>query len=223
MAVPFLMQPGLTPTENKTSAQSVVWFDAKSLLDVVVASATLVVLSPLFLLVAVLIKLSSRGPVLFTQQRVGRNGEPFAFYKFRSMRVHAPYQRAALLEQNQHGNGITFKIKRDPRVTWVGRIIRKLSIDELPQLWNVLKGDMSLVGPRPPIPEEVARYHPEHFARLAVLPGITCFWQVYGRADLPFEDQVRLDIEYIKKRTFWLDVRLLLLTVPAVLSCRGAY
>jgi lipopolysaccharide/colanic/teichoic acid biosynthesis glycosyltransferase len=220
-AVPLLLQPGFVPNEGMP--HTVRWLDAKRQLDIVGAFSALILLSPVFLFVALLIKLTSRGPVFFAQQRVGQYGVSFLFFKFRSMRVGAPLQRAKLLCLNQHGEGITFKLKRDPRVSWFGRIIRTLSIDELPQLWNVLKGDMSLVGPRPPIPEEVARYRPEHFARLSVLPGLTCFWQVSGRAELGFEDQVRLDLMYISSQTFWLDVRLLLLTIPAVLSRRGAY
>jgi lipopolysaccharide/colanic/teichoic acid biosynthesis glycosyltransferase len=195
----------------------------KRCLDVVVAAAALVLLSPLFLVVSLLIKITDGGPVLFVQRRVGRNGTGFFMFKFRSMRVHAHALLRSLAGENIHGSGITFKVKRDPRVTWVGRIIRKISIDELPQLWNILKGDMSLVGPRPALPEEVARYRPADRERLRVLPGLTCFWQVQGRGDLPFEDQVQLDIEYVRTRTLWLDAKLLLLTVPAVLRCRGAY
>jgi lipopolysaccharide/colanic/teichoic acid biosynthesis glycosyltransferase len=196
---------------------------AKRLFDVIVALVGLVVFSPLFLLVAILIKLRDGGPVFFCQLRYGLNCELFWCYKFRSMTVDAHARRTATLADNVHGNGITFKLKCDPRVTLIGRIIRKSSIDELPQLWNVVKGDMSLVGPRPPLPEEVARYRPHHFARLEVLPGITCFWQVRGRANLCFEQQFRLDLRYIRNRGMALDLRLLLLTIPAVLSCRGAY
>ena len=197
--------------------------EAKRSLDVLIGTVAMILLSPLMLLVAVLIKLNDGGPVLFTQSRIGRFGVPFKFYKFRSMRTDAPKLKAALMGENLHGSGITFKLKRDPRITWIGRIIRKLSIDELPQLWNVLKGDMSLVGPRPPVPEEVKMYEPNHHLRFSVQPGITCLWQVLGRAKLPFDEQVLLDIEYIRNRTLWLDFRLLVMTVPAVVLCRGAY
>jgi lipopolysaccharide/colanic/teichoic acid biosynthesis glycosyltransferase len=198
--------------------------DAKRVFDMTVAAAALVALSPLFLVVAALIKLTSRGSVFYTPQRVGKDGVPFTFYKFRSMRNDAHQRRSELIQDNVHGaRNITFKLKRDPRVTPIGRVIRKLSIDELPQLWNVLKGDMSLVGPRPPLPEEVARYEPSHMARLSIQPGITCFWQVSGRAHLAFEAQCQLDMRYIEERSFWLDLRILALTVPAVISCRGAY
>ncbi len=211
------------PTLSGILSRAVNSFAAKRVLDVLGAALALVLLSPLFLLVAVLVKATDGGPVFFVQRRVGRNGVLFDFYKFRSMVVDAPRLRDQLLEQNIHGAGITFKLEHDHRVTWIGRVIRRLSIDELPQLWNVLKGNMSLVGPRPPMPEEVARYRPADRGRLAVLPGITCLWQVRGRAHLCFEKQVKLDLEYIRTRTLWLDLRLLLQTVPAVLSCRGAY
>jgi lipopolysaccharide/colanic/teichoic acid biosynthesis glycosyltransferase len=196
---------------------------AKRTFDVVAASLLLVALAPLLLLVAVLIKLRDGGPVFFLQQRFGRDCRKFWCFKFRSMTVDAPARQAQYQSHNVHSGGITFKIKNDPRVTWIGWIIRKLSIDEMPQLWNVIKGDMSLVGPRPPVPEEVARYRRKHFGRLSVLPGITCFWQVEGRANLGFDEQFLLDMLYIKNRTMWLDIYLLLRTIPAVLSCRGAY
>ena len=196
---------------------------AKRTLDILISLVALIMLSPLLLLVALLIKFTDDGPILYIQRRVGLGGTPFKLYKFRSMVVNAHYLRNTVFHQNRHRSGVTFKIIKDPRVTWIGRIIRKLSIDELPQLWNVIKGEMSLVGPRPPLPEEVAQYHPEHFRRLCVAPGITCLWQVQGRANLPFEDQFRLDLEYIRTRTFWRDLCILFLTIPAVLSCRGSY
>ena len=198
--------------------------EVKRMLDVIVAAAALIVLAPLMIVVAVLIKLTDGGPVIYASTRIGRFGVPFSFYKFRSMRVDAAKQRAELMEDSMHGAaGITFKIARDPRVTWIGRLIRKGSIDELPQLWNVLLGDMSLVGPRPPIMEEVEQYEPHHYRRFSVLPGITCLWQVMGRAQIPFEQQVQLDVEYINTRTLGLDLKLMALTIPAVLTARGAY
>jgi len=196
----------------------------KRALDVVVATAALVLLAPLFVLVAVLIKLTDGGPVFFVQRRVGKDGVQFPFFKFRSMVVDADRMKDALRALNAHGaQGVTFKMKHDPRMTRVGRLIRKTSIDELPQLFNVLRGEMSLVGPRPAVPGEVARYNAYERQRLAALPGLTCIWQVSGRSNLPFERQVELDLEYIRNRSLWMELRLLALTVPAVLTGRGAY
>jgi lipopolysaccharide/colanic/teichoic acid biosynthesis glycosyltransferase len=196
---------------------------AKRCTDVLVAAIALVLLSPLFLCVAVGIKLTDGGPVLFWQQRVGRWGQEFWFPKFRSMIVQAEQLKATLLAQNDHGQSVTFKMKRDPRVTWIGRIIRKLSIDELPQLWCVLKGEMSLVGPRPPVPREVAQYTLADRRRLDVVPGLTCIWQVSGRGDIPFPEQVRMDREYIEHQSLWTDAKILLRTIPAVIGGKGAY
>ncbi|NPV48023.1 MAG: exopolysaccharide biosynthesis polyprenyl glycosylphosphotransferase [Armatimonadetes bacterium] len=195
---------------------------AKRVLDVIGAVAGLVLLAPLMLLVALAIKLESRGPVFFCQRRLGQGGVPFRFYKFRSMTVGAEQARCEL-EQCNEVSGPVFKMRQDPRTTRVGRFIRRASIDEMPQLWNVLRGDMSLVGPRPPLPDEVACYEQWQRERLAVRPGLTCIWQVSGRSDVPFEEWVRMDIEYVRTRSFWLDLKLLALTVPAVLSGRGAY
>jgi exopolysaccharide biosynthesis polyprenyl glycosylphosphotransferase len=196
---------------------------SKRALDIALTGLGLLVLSPFFGLLAILIKMDSPGPVLFTQTRIGRNGEPFRCWKFRSMFADAEQRKNELLALNEMAGGTTFKMKRDPRITRVGRLIRRASIDELPQLWNVLVGDMSLVGPRPPLPQEVAEYTAHERRRLAVKPGITCIWQVSGRSDIPFHEQVLLDIEYIEKRSFWLDLALLLRTIPAVLLARGAY
>jgi exopolysaccharide biosynthesis polyprenyl glycosylphosphotransferase len=196
---------------------------AKRLLDVVGAAVLLVLLAPFLALVALLVRLDSPGPVLFPQTRVGRFGALFTMWKFRSMYRDAEQRKAALLAQNEMAGGVIFKMKDDPRVTRVGRFIRKGSIDELPQLWNVLKGDMSLVGPRPPVPREVAEYTLADRRRLEVTPGITCIWQVSGRSDIPFPQQVELDVAYIESQSLWLDLVLLLRTVPAVLFSRGAY
>jgi exopolysaccharide biosynthesis polyprenyl glycosylphosphotransferase len=195
----------------------------KRALDITLTGLGLLVLTPFFMVVALLVRMDSPGPVLFTQTRIGRNGEPFRCWKFRSMFVDAEQRKSDLLALNEMAGGTTFKMKRDPRITRVGRLIRKASIDELPQLWNVLIGDMSLVGPRPPLPQEVVGYTAHERQRLAVKPGITCIWQVSGRSDIPFQEQVLLDIEYIEKRSFWLDLALLLRTIPAVLLGRGAY
>jgi lipopolysaccharide/colanic/teichoic acid biosynthesis glycosyltransferase len=194
----------------------------KRLIDIAGAGALLLALMPLFIVVAIAVK-STGGPVLFWQTRVGLWGSEFPFPKFRSMVVNAEQLKATLLAQNQHGSGVTFKMKKDPRITWIGRIIRKFSIDELPQLWCVLNGDMSLVGPRPPLPAEVLRYSLNDRRRLDVKPGLTCIWQVSGRSDIPFDKQVQLDLAYINSRSVSLDILLLLRTVPAILTGRGAY
>jgi lipopolysaccharide/colanic/teichoic acid biosynthesis glycosyltransferase len=195
----------------------------KRTLDVAVSLTMLTLLAPLFAGVALSIKLTDGGPILFWQKRVGRWGREFPFPKFRSMVVNAEQLKTALLAQNDHKDGVTFKMKRDPRITWIGRIIRKLSIDELPQLWCVLKGEMSLVGPRPPVPREVALYTLSDRRRLDVTPGLTCIWQVSGRGDIPFPRQVELDVQYINSRSFLFDLVLLLKTVPAVVLGKGAY
>jgi exopolysaccharide biosynthesis polyprenyl glycosylphosphotransferase len=195
----------------------------KRALDIVGSSAALCMLSPVFLTVALLIKLEDRGPIFFPQIRVGRFGRQFRMFKFRSMRVDAEQRLRELLAKNQHTNGITFKIKDDPRITRIGRFIRKYSIDELPQFYNVLIGDMSLVGPRPPVPREVALYTLADRRRLAVKPGITCIWQISGRAEIDFPGQVQLDVRYIESRSLAADLKILFKTVPAVLSGNGAY
>jgi exopolysaccharide biosynthesis polyprenyl glycosylphosphotransferase len=195
----------------------------KRLLDVVGALLLLLLLSPLLLGIALAVKLDSPGPILFRQTRVGRYGVLFPMWKFRSMYIDAEERKRALLAQNEMAGGVLFKMKNDPRITRVGRFIRRASIDELPQLWNVLLGDMSLVGPRPALPSEVNQYSLAERRRLEVIPGITCIWQVSGRSDIPFEQQVHLDVQYIESQSIWLDLKLLLLTVPAVLLGRGAY
>ncbi len=195
---------------------------AKRLIDVVASGLALVALAPVFAIVALLIRRDG-GPALFWQTRVGRWGREFACPKFRSMVVDAEARKAALLASNDHGSSITFKMKRDPRITPIGRFIRKLSIDELPQLWCILKGEMSIVGPRPPVPGEVAAYTLAQRRRLDAKPGLTCLWQVSGRGDLAFDQQVELDVRYIQGRSVRLDLALIVRTVPAVLSGRGAY
>jgi len=195
----------------------------KRLIDIVVSALMLVLLWPLFLAISLLIKFTNKGPILFWQTRVGFRGRQFPLPKFRSMVTDAEKLKESLLRQSDHGESITFKMKLDPRVTWIGRIIRKTSLDELPQLWCVLKGDMSLVGPRPPVPHEVVKYTPADYRRLSATPGLTCIWQVSGRGDVPFDKQVVLDVQYIESQTIWLDIVLLLRTIPAVVSCNGAY
>ena len=195
----------------------------KTVVDVTCASLGILVLSPVFLVCAAVIRLESPGPVIFKQKRIGRDGRPFNFYKFRSMYIDAEQRRQELLKANESKDGVIFKMQKDPRVTRFGRFIRKFSIDELPQLFNVVVGDMSLVGPRPPLPSEVAEYTLEDRKRLTVKPGITCIWQVSGRSDIPFRQQVALDKEYIMSRSLWRDLWILLKTVPAVLTGKGAY
>lgn len=195
----------------------------KRVFDIVASLLFLLTFLPLFLLLALLIKLEDGGPVLFTQKRVGRFGSEFKMWKFRSMCVGAEAKIQKLLTKNQHADGVTFKIKDDPRITRIGKWLRKFSLDELPQFFNVLIGDMSLVGPRPPVPREVALYTMQDRRRLLVKPGITCFWQIGGRSEIDFSGQVQLDVRYIESQSFWLDLKILLKTVPAVLFGKGAY
>jgi exopolysaccharide biosynthesis polyprenyl glycosylphosphotransferase len=195
----------------------------KRTLDVLGSGVALIVLSPWFALIALLIKLEDRGPILFCQTRVGRDGREFRMLKFRSMRIDAEDRLRELLAKNKHQVGVTFKLKNDPRITATGRWLRRFSLDELPQLWNVFRGDMSLVGPRPPVPREVALYSLADRRRLAVKPGLTCIWQISGRAEIDFPAQVQLDVRYIESRSFWQDIKILCKTIPAVLTGNGAY
>jgi len=194
----------------------------KRVTDLFGSAAAIVILSPVFIIAAILIKTTSRGPVFFAQSRVGLNGRTFKLYKFRSMFRDAEEHRAALANRNEM-SGPVFKIKNDPRITVVGKWMRRFSIDELPQFWNVLAGDMSLVGPRPPIPEEVKKYERWQRRRLSMKPGITCLWQVSGRNAIDFENWMRLDLTYIDTWSLRLDVQILLRTVPVVLTARGAH
>lgn len=183
----------------------------KRLFDIICSFAALVILSPILLLVSILIKLESAGPVIFKQERVGLNNKKFKMYKFRSMVINAEELKAKLIEQNER-NGPMFKIKDDPRVTKIGRFIRKTSIDELPQLINILKGEMSIVGPRPSLPKEVNEFDPWMLERFNVKPGLTCYWQVQGRDQIEFEDWMKLDVKYVKDRNFFLDLKLIFKT-----------
>lgn len=196
---------------------------SKRLIDIVCATLGIIFLSPIFLLVALLIKIEDKhGPALFKQIRVGKDGREFYMYKFRSMVANAEELKAKLMEQNEV-DGPAFKMKHDPRVTKVGRFIRKTSLDELPQLFNVLKGDMSLVGPRPPLPDEVAQYTPYERLRISVTPGLTCYWQVSGRSNLSFNEWVDLDIKYIHERCLRVDIKLILKTVFVLFGSKDAY
>jgi lipopolysaccharide/colanic/teichoic acid biosynthesis glycosyltransferase len=216
-----------TPDEPTALPKAVVRASAgyaliKRTIDVIGSLMALAILSVPMLITALLVRLESRGPAFYWHYRLGENGVPFRFYKFRSMVVNAHEARGDLLEQNEV-DGPIFKIRRDPRITRVGRWIRKTSLDETPQLLHVLQGRMSLVGPRPPLPEEVANYEPWQLERLSVRPGLTCIWQVSGRSDIPFERWVELDIQYVRTRSLLLDLKILLLTPWAVISGRGAY
>ncbi len=198
-------------------------FFVKRFIDIAGACAFIIALSPIFIATAIAIYAGDPGTVLYRQIRVGKNGRQFYMLKFRSMVMNADKLKASLMAQNESGDGVIFKMKNDPRITRVGKFIRKFSIDEFPQFFNVLMGDMSLVGPRPPLPAEVAQYTLEERKRLHVVPGITCIWQVSGRSDIPFKQQVQLDLDYIQSQGFWIDLKLLFKTVPAVLLGKGGY
>lgn len=199
------------------------YLTAKRCLDICAALLGLIVLIPFFLIVAAAIKLEdSSSPVFFKQQRVGKNGRQFEMFKFRSMVCNAEEMKVFLMDQNE-AEGPVFKIRSDPRVTKIGRFIRKTSIDELPQLYNVLKGDMSLVGPRPPLPDEVEMYTSYELQRISVTPGLTCYWQVNGRSNVSFEEWVEMDLQYIKQRNLWIDLKLIFKTVLVLFGSKDAY
>jgi lipopolysaccharide/colanic/teichoic acid biosynthesis glycosyltransferase len=195
----------------------------KRALSLFVACFLLIFLFPAMLAIGIVIKLQNNGPIFYVSNRVGKFGQEFRFYKFRTMHMGADQLKENLVPYSDYKESITFKMKKDPRITSFGRFLRKTSLDELPQLWNVIKGDMALVGPRPHLPEEVSHYTLEQRRRLDIVPGITCIWQVSGRSALPFEQQVQLDLQYIESQNFWLDMKILLKTIPAVLFGRGAY
>ncbi|MBD3237396.1 MAG: exopolysaccharide biosynthesis protein [Candidatus Eisenbacteria bacterium] len=212
---------GAEPSQSRDPALSYVprtFYEkvGKRLFDFAVALGATLLLSPLMLLIVVAIRLDSPGPILYVSTRLGRRARPFRFLKFRSMRAGADRMKDQLAHLNEM-DGPVFKIRDDPRVTRVGRILRKTSLDELPQLFSVLRGEMSLVGPRPPIPAEVEEYELWQRRRLSVTPGVTCLWQVSGRNQIGFSEWMRLDMEYIDHLSFGLDLRILLLTVPAVI------
>jgi exopolysaccharide biosynthesis polyprenyl glycosylphosphotransferase len=194
----------------------------KRVLDVVLAALLMLATWPLWLLIAVAIKIESNGPAIFVQERVGYRGRRFRFYKFRSMSQDAEDRRLGLLSLNEVV-GPVFKIRSDPRVTRIGRFLRRSSLDELPQLFNVLKGEMSIVGPRPARPHEVEQYRPGDMARLTVKPGLTCWWQIRGRSNVEFDTWMQYDREYVSHVSFLTDIRILMGTVGAVMSGRGAY
>jgi len=195
----------------------------KRLFDIAASLFSLAVLLPAFAVIAILIKLDSRGPVFFSQKRTGLKGRPFSFYKFRSMIKDAEAMKQHLQEKNEVTDGVIFKIRNDPRATKIGRFLRKHSLDELPQLFNVLKGDMSLVGPRPPLPGEVSEYEDTHMGRLSIRPGMTGLSQIRGRSDLSFSRWIKWDLWYVNHWSLWLDLKIIWWTIPAVLKGKGAY
>lgn len=194
----------------------------KRFFDILVSSLGIIVLSPLLLTIAILVKCTSKGPALYVSQRVGKDGKIFKFYKFRTMVVDADKQLAELLKYNEVDGGVIFKMEKDPRVTKVGKFLRKSSLDELPQLFNVFIGNMTFVGPRPCTVREYELYNAYHRQRLTVKQGITCLWQCSGRSKLSFENQIELDLEYISKRGAFYDIWILLRTIPAVFGQGGA-
>ena len=196
---------------------------AKRMLDIFISVFALFLLSPILVLTAIAIKLESNGPALFSQLRVGVDGKEFKFYKFRSMFLDAEDRLKSIQHLNESPDGVLFKMKNDPRITKVGKVIRKFSIDELPQIYNVLIGDMSIVGPRPPLPKEVYKYDIDTRKRLQTKPGLTCYWQISGRSNLSFEQQKSLDIRYMRHQSVFKDILIILKTIPAVISGKGAY
>lgn len=237
MGIPIFLIPDLyEPTISRATSVEIAGMSAvayhavpndrlklltKTIIDKLGAFAGLVFLSPLLALTALAIKFESKGPVFFKQKRMGLNGKNFSLYKFRTMCNDAERQKDQLTDLNEM-SGPMFKIKRDPRVTRVGQVLRKYSIDEIPQFLNVLNGDMSLVGPRPPLPHEVAKFQPWQRRKLSVKPGVTCLWQVGGRNNIDFDDWMKLDLEYIDNWSLWLDTKLIIKTVPAVINGNGA-
>lgn len=206
---------------GKTIPPKPVYEFFKRAFDIVSSSAALVLLSWVFLFTAIAIKLEDGGPVFFSQIRVGKGGKFFKMHKFRSMCVGAERMKKKLLEQNEM-NGPAFKMENDPRITKVGRFIRKTSIDELPQLINILTGSMSVVGPRPPLGHEVMQYDDFAMRRLAVKPGLTCYWQCCGRSNIDFDEWMKLDNKYIDERSAWVDIKMIFATIPAVLKGEGS-
>ena len=198
-------------------------YGVKRLLDIFFSLVALILLTPVFLVLMLAIYIEDGCPFFFVQQRVGLNGRIFNFYKFRSMVKNAEKLKDQLLKQNESGDGVIFKMKHDPRITRVGGFLRRFSVDEFPQFFNVLKGDLAIVGPRPPVPREVAQYTLEERKRLHIKPGLTCLWQIQGRSEIPFKEQVRLDLQYIQSQSLRKDLWIMLKTVPAVLLGRGAY
>ncbi|MEG1255948.1 sugar transferase [Clostridium sp.] len=201
--------------------ESLFYLFCKRMMDIVAATLTLILLSPMLIVVAILIKIESHGPIIFKQERVGLRGIHFNIYKFRSMVINAEELKKKLESQNEM-SGPMFKMKNDPRVTRVGRFIRKTSIDEFPQFLNVLKGEMSLVGPRPSLPNEVEKFEPWMLKRLTIKPGLTCYWQVSGRNNIGFQEWMKMDIDYVNKRNLWIDIKLIFKTLRVLFGDENA-
>ena len=202
--------------------KSPVYLRIKRWMDILLSAVALVCLSPIFLATAIAIKIEDRGPVFFSQLRAGKDMKPFKIYKFRSMYIDADAELPEMMKNNEQ-TGHAFKIKDDPRITKVGKFIRKFSIDELPQLINIIKGDMSIVGPRPILPFQMEECNEYERQRLVVQPGLTCYWQIGGRANIKWEDWVELDLDYIEKMSLWTDIKIIVKTIPAVFDREGAY
>jgi lipopolysaccharide/colanic/teichoic acid biosynthesis glycosyltransferase len=221
-AKPRLTLVPATAVTHNARTPGLWYLPMKRAFDIAFALVLLLLLSPVCLIAAIVIRRTSRGPVLYQQVRIGEHGKPFTCYKYRTMVPNAHTLKIDLIDRNDT-TGPVFKLVADPRIIPIGRFLRKFSIDEIPQLINVIRGDMSIVGPRPPLPEEVDTYDDYQFGRLAVKPGLTCLWQVSGRSHIGFEEWVELDLEYIRRRGFWYDIWMILRTIPAVLTCRGAF
>ncbi|MFS0562938.1 sugar transferase [Terribacillus sp. 179-K 1B1 HS] len=207
----------------KEQEEKILYLFTKRFMDISLSLIGVVLLLPVFMIIAILIKIEdSKGTILFKQIRIGQDGKKFYMYKFRSMVSNAEFMLEDLLDKNE-ASGPLFKMKEDPRITRIGKFIRKTSIDELPQLLNVIRGDMSLVGPRPALEREVKQYNSHHLKRLKVKPGLTCFWQVSGRSNIGFEEQVQLDLKYINNRSIMLDIKLIFQTVFVLFGSKNAY
>jgi exopolysaccharide biosynthesis polyprenyl glycosylphosphotransferase len=218
----YSKEPAASVIELQAARESCLYRVFKRVTDFIVALFLLTLFLPIIPVVALLIRLDSPGPIFFKQKRIGKNGRIFSFYKFRSM-VNGAENVIGALRPLSGVDGPVFKIKDDPRITHVGRFLRRSSLDELPQLINVLRGEMSIVGPRPNLPSEVTQYLPWQKRRLDVTPGITCFWQIAGRSHIGFQEWMRLDLEYVRKRSYVTDLKIMLKTVPAVIARKGAY
>ncbi|WP_342576215.1 sugar transferase [Solibacillus sp. FSL K6-1781] len=212
-----------TPMQQIQINNNKLYLVSKRIIDIIFSLLGIILLFPICIIIAFLIKLEDRkGSVIFKQVRVGENGKTFRIYKFRSMITNAEELKLLLVHQNE-ASGPVFKMKQDPRVTKFGRLIRKTSLDELPQLINVLKGEMTLVGPRPPLPEEVEKYSSYEMQRLRVTPGLTCYWQVNGRSNISFEQWIEMDLKYINERNLFLDIKLIYKTIFVLFGSRNAY
>ena len=209
-------------SSSKNDHKKYLYEFSKRMIDIIGSTIGLLIASPVLLIIAILIKIESKGPIIFSQDRVGKNRKTFKMYKLRSMVVNAEELKAKLEAQNEM-SGPMFKMKNDPRITKIGKFIRKTSIDEIPQLFNVLKGDMSLVGPRPSLPKEVEQFEDWMYERLEVKPGLTCYWQVGGRNNIDFEDWMKLDIKYVHERSFWGDIKLIFKTFFVLFGDKNAH